>query len=131
MFPTKTATALAKASELDTVFVDPVTWQMDFAVFQRLALVADYETCVRALMPKISRKLTEQHNIVLKLIYDMAKSDVLGLAIESLCDVAEKASGKDRIAASTVLNELFGEKQLIEDVKLTDRLMINLVGGDK
>lgn len=131
MFPTKTAVALAKASNLDDVFdntVQPFRWEQSLGTFQRLSLVTDFDTCMKALMPAVQTKLNHQHKQVLHMIYDMAKADVMGLAVEALVDVASgKYVTKDKIAAATVLNELYGEKQLIEDVKITDKLMINLV----
>jgi len=131
MFPTRTAVDLANASDLDKVIDKPHNFRIGLGIYQRLALVSDQETCMRAIMPYICEKLTQQHQQVLKLIYDMAKSDTLGIAVESLVDTAENSkSPKDRVAAATVINELYGEKHLIEDVKLTDKLLINLVGKD-
>lgn len=131
MFPTRTAVDLASASNLDDVIDKPHNFRIGLGVYQRLALVADQETCMRAIMPYICVKLNEQHKQVLRLIYDMAKSDTLGLAVEALVDTAENSkSPKDRVAAATVLNELYGEKHLIEDVKLTDKLLINLVNDN-
>ena len=131
MFPTRTAVDLATASDLDKIIDKPHNFRIGLGIYQRLALVSDQDTCMRAIMPYISTKLSDQHKQVLRLIYDMAKSDTLGIAVEALLDTAEHSKTyRDKIAAATVINELYGEKHLIEDVKLTDKLMINLVDGN-
>jgi hypothetical protein len=93
--------------------------------------VTDFDVAFKAVAPHIKSGMTvsDQQMIGLKLIGSMAKSDCLSLAMERLVDVVETSrSDKDKIAASAIINELYGEKELIADVKLTDRLMINLVG---
>lgn len=129
MFPTRVAESLVRASEVDKLFGKPHAWKEPIGQFQRLSLVTDYDMAFKAINPHLEEKPDEQHTLCFKLLYEMAKHDVLSLAMERLVDTVEASrSDKDKIAAATVINELFGEKHLVEDVKLTDRLMINLVG---
>jgi len=130
MLPTKTAIALAKASKLDSLFKDALLWEQQLGHFQRFSLVSDYDTAVKAIQPYLSRKIETSDKVVLNIIHDLAKTDILGIAMERLMDVVEGSrSDKDKIAAATILNELYGDKELVADMKLTDRLMINLVGS--
>jgi hypothetical protein len=132
MLPTKTAIALAEASQLKDIFKDPLLWKQHIGIFQRLSLVADYDTAIRGVTPYIHRKLTPEDSTVFTLLYGMAKKDVLGLAVEALLEVAETSkSHKEKIAAAAVLNELYGDKDLVKDVSLTDRLIVNLVGNSE
>jgi hypothetical protein len=131
-FPTRTAVALAEASDLSRLFEKPVQWKDGLGHFQRTALVADLDTCMRVVMPHIDKKLSLADKQAFQLIHELAKPDVLGLAMEALVEALDRknSASKDMVAAATVLNELYGEKHLIEDVKLTDKLMINLVGKE-
>lgn len=130
MFPTKIAVSLAQSVELENVFKDKLLWKQQFGQYQRMCLVADETVAMSALRPYIGAALLPAHKQMLSLIYSMCKSDILSLAVEALVNTAENSrSDKDKIAAATVVNELFGEKELIKDVKLTDKLMINLVGN--
>jgi hypothetical protein len=130
MLPTKTAVALAQASHINTLFKDQLLWKQHLGHFQRLSLVADYDTASMVIQPYLAKNIDPQSKVVLTVIHDLAKNDVLGLAVEALLDMAETSkNGKDKLAAATIINELYGEKDLVSDVKLTDRLMINLVGG--
>ena len=128
VFPTKTAEALAKASDLDKLFSDVQQWRLNLGIFQQIALGSDLETCMRAIMPFIDKKITSQQKQCFELIHSMAKQEALGMAIGGLVDVVENSRvAKDRTTAATILQELFGEKQLIESEKLTDKLVVNLV----
>jgi hypothetical protein len=60
----------------------------------------------------------------------LVRPDVLGLAIESLVQLATHGrSEKERLAASVILNELYGEKELVDTNSLTDKLLVNIVKG--
>lgn len=129
MFPTKIAESLVTASDINKLFENKFDWKIPIGQFQRLALVADFDTAFKCLNPHINGKPSEQQRLGLSLIHEMAKSDVLSIAMERLVDTVETTrSDKERVAAATILNELFGDKELIKDVKLTDRLIINTVG---
>ena len=130
MFPTNVCESLVKASKLDSLFEGATGWRIPLGQYQRLSLVSEHDTAFKAVAPLLTSKPDDQQMLAFKLIGTMVKSDALSLAMEQLIDMAESArSEKERLAAATVVNELFGEKQLIEDVKLTDKLMINLVNS--
>lgn len=130
MFPTKVCESLTRASDLTTLFKGPHGWKEPLGQFQRLSLVTTFDIAFKAVTPHLDSKPNEQQIIGFKLIGEMAKCDVLSLAMEVLIDTVESSrSDKEKIAAATVINELYGDKQLVSDVKLTDKLMINLVGG--
>jgi len=130
-FPTRSAVQLAKASGIDKLTSQAHAWQNALEAFQRMSLVSDYEDCIKVFVTYIDYKLELKHTNCLKNIYNMSKKDVLSIAMDNLLTVCERGNSKDKIAAATVINELFGEKHLIEDVKLTDKLMINLVDGGR
>jgi len=98
--------------------------------FQRMALVSDLDDSIKAMdfWCKIEcRKWSETERAKLAICHEIVKKDVLGIAIESLVDLSvNSAAAKDRLAASTILNELYGEKQLIETGSFTDRLLVNI-----
>lgn len=104
------------------------------AMFQRMCLVTDFDTAVDSVKHFFA---VEHRNIgagdlaVMRAVYDIAKQDILGHAVDSLLEVMDNRASiaKDRINAAAVINELYGEKQLIKDERLTDKLMINLVQG--
>ena len=98
--------------------------------FQRMALVSDLEDSIKAMdywcKPE-GRRWSTAEKAKLAICHEIVKKDVLGIAIESLVDISVNSpSAKDRLAASTILNELYGEKQLIETGSLTDRLLVNI-----
>lgn len=63
-------------------------------------------------------------------IHNLVKQDVLGLAVGALTDIASSTSApaKDRTAAAIVLQELYGDKDLIQKDTITDRLVMNFQG---
>ena len=128
VFPTKTAVALAKASDLDKLFSDVQQWRTNLGIFQQMALGSSLEICMRAIMPHIDKQLNDQHKKCFELIHGLSRQEALGIAIGGLVDIVENSRvAKDRAAAAAIINELFGEKQLIQDDKLTDKLVVNLV----
>lgn len=131
MFPTKLCESLVRASEVDKLFKDPHAWKVPLGQFQRLSLVTDYDTAIKAVVPHLDVKPSKQHVLSLKMIHEISKNDILSIAMERLVDVVESSrSDKEKVSAATIINELYGDKDLIKDVKLTDRLLINLVGND-
>jgi len=129
MLPTKLAVSLAESAGINELFDDVHQWSEYLGRFQRLSLVADYDTAVKALVPYLSGALEANHKTCLLLIYDITRSDVLSLAMESLIHVAHSGrSERDRMTASAMLNELFGDKDVVRDTVLTDKLVMNLVG---
>ena len=131
--PTKIAISIAESAGVQELFNDVQTWREYLGRFQRLCLVSDYDTAMKALVPHLDQALEGNHKTALSLIHQISKEDVLGLAVESLIDITAKSNGnnRDKIAAIAVLNELYGDKELISDETLTDKLVVNLVGkGD-
>ena len=103
------------------------------ALFQRMALVTTFEDSLEALQVQLRDigELTAQDQADLALVYKLTKHEVLGLAVETLSDVTQSqlAAQKDKVSAATVINELYGEKELIKDSVLTDKVVLNLVRG--
>lgn len=128
--PTKTAVAIANASSLGQLFNDRHKMPTALGHFQRMALVADYGVAIRTFVPFIDLKLTDQHVQCLKLIHEIAKQDVLGLAMQSLAEVVQKSpSSKDRVAAAAVLDTIFNTDTKVETNGISDKLVVNLVTG--
>jgi len=133
VLPTEIAKRLAKSSSLEDIIVHGknsnfAELERGLGIFQRMALVANYDECMRAFAPFIDKKIEPQHKQCLELIHLLTKKDVLGLAVEGLIEVVKNSRvPKDRAMAATVLYELYGEKKLIEEVNLTEKLVVNLV----
>ena len=129
MFPTKICESLVKASAIEKLFETPHGYKQPLGQFQRLSMVTDYDMAFKAVAPHLTGKPDEQQVIGFKLIHDITKHDCLSIAMEQLVETVETSrSDREKIAAATVINELYGDKELVKDIKLTDRLMINLVG---
>lgn len=109
---------------------DPTAAYQAVAAFQRMALTADFETSLDSVKPWLLPEHRQFHShelAKLKAVYNVTKNDVLGHAIDSMLEMMDgQGATKDKLAAAAVINELFGEKHVITDSKLTDRLMINL-----
>lgn len=108
------------------------------AAFQRMAITSTLEDAVAAVKPwfKISNREIAENSPEMAAImacYAVAKKDVLGHAIDAVMAIMDSPVGgsKDKLAAAAIVNELFGEKELIKDEVLTDKLMINLVSDKK
>ena len=102
------------------------------AAFQRMALTSDFKTAKAALEPWLvveNRIFSKTEEERLQACFDLTKPDVLGHAVDSMMAIMGSANGalKDKLAAAVIMNELFGEKELIKDGVLTDKLMISLV----
>lgn len=136
--PTKLAVELAKASDLSKVLrkgnegqTPSVIRNFALAAFQQMALAGDLDDCMRAIAPYLGGKLNQQHKQCLELIFTLTRKDVLGQAVEGLMEVATNSrNSKDKVTAATILHELYGEKQLINEESLTDKLVVNLVSKD-
>lgn len=103
--------------------------------FQRMALVSTLEetmACTMSWFRPESRVISEGGTewTAINLCYNTVKQDILGLAVEALVSVASavNAANKDKIMAATMLNELYGEKELVKREVLTDKLVLDLVG---
>lgn len=99
--------------------------------FQRMALASTLEDSIIAMeywFKPECKKWSETEKAKLQVCHDIVKKDVLGLAIESLIQMAaeDRTNQKERLAAATILNELYGDKELINTDTLTDRLLINI-----
>ena len=135
--PTRLARLLIE-DHVNARIIKTVDTTQAIASFQRLAVAnAPFETCLGALVlwfaidkRKIAENSPEMEAI--RLSYDLTKQEVLGTAIDAIMHIMDASVGasKDKLAAAAIINELFGEKELIHDSVLTDRLMINLVGKD-
>lgn len=100
--------------------------------FQRMALAsADIEDCITAMefwFKPESKKWSKPEKDRLVICQEITKKDVLGIAIEALVQISAKENGpaRERIAAATILNELFGDKELVDTGALTEGLIVNL-----
>ena len=100
--------------------------------FQRMALAsANIEDCIVAMetwFKPESKKWSKPEKDQLIVCQEITKKDVLGVAIEALVQIAAKENGpaRERIAAATILNELFGDKELLDTAVLTEGLIVNL-----
>lgn len=100
--------------------------------FQRMALASDnLDDCITAMeywFKPEHKKWADTERAKLQVCKDIVKKDVLGIAIESLIQMAanDRGNQKERLAAATILNELYGDHELIQTDSLTDRLLINL-----
>ena len=107
------------------------------AGYQRMALVADQETAWAATIPWFKPECrtvmdgSPEHKALVA-VHTMVKPDVLGHAVDCLLGIVNNHTGstKEKIAASTVINELYGDKQIMQDKGLADKLILNL-GGNK
>lgn len=133
--PTKLGRLLLEevvAERIETGGTNPSPAQV-VAAFQRMALVTDFEESLSAVQMyfKEDKRVfpTDGKTMkALRITYDLTKKDVLGHAVDAIMQLMDAPMGatKDKLAAAAVINELFGEKELIKDEQLTDRLLINL-----
>ena len=122
--------------------IRPIETQDAIATFQKMAIVGEpIETCIQAL--NVWLDITKQINLdrlpsgtpekaALLTVHTLSKKDILGEAISAITAIMDAPTGamKDKLAAAAIINELYGDKELIKDEVLTDKLMINLVGKD-
>jgi hypothetical protein len=101
--------------------------------FQRMALVSTLEDSIEAMNYWVKpehKRWAKPEKDQLEVAHRLVRPDVLGLAIESLVQLATHGrSEKERLAASVILNELYGEKELVDTNSLTDKLLVNIVKG--
>lgn len=115
---------------------DPMDAVDAVAIYQRMCLVGGMEMALAAVKPffkpscRVIKKDTPEW-AALALVSETVKQDVLGLAMDALVGIvnAGMGSSKDKITAAAVLNDLFGDKQVIQDSVLTDKLVMNLVSN--
>ena len=110
---------------------DPTHTSECVAAFQRMALASTLDDSIIAMdywFKVQHKKWSEPEKAKLQVCHEMVKKDVLGMAIESLIQMAgeTRTNQKERLAAATILNELYGDKELINTDTLTDRLLINI-----
>ena len=105
------------------------------AAFQRMALVANFDTSCKALAPwfknKDFKKAVDKDLLTrLQMVHDTVKQDCLGHALDAIMHLMDGATGatKDKMACAAIVHEIFGDKQIIKDEKLSDKLVIGLVG---
>ena len=100
------------------------------AIFQRACLVGDFDGAMAILEVHLPQELTEADIKKLELASKIAKPEVLGVAVETLAEVAQSplSAQKDKVLATQALHELYGEKERINDTGLTDKIILNLVG---
>ena len=98
--------------------------------FQRACLIGTFEEAVEILRVHFPGDLTEADIDVLKLAAKVAKPEVLGLAGQTLAEIAQSpmSAQKDKVLASQAINELYGDKDRAHDKTLTDKIILNLVG---
>jgi len=114
--------------------VEPDEVHEAIASYQRMCLVGSLEDAWLAAMvwfrPEHRRIPTTgaEHQALLS-VHSLVKQDVLGIALDSLIAVTGSQTGalKDKITAAALINELLGEKELIKNGALTDKLVISLV----
>lgn len=100
--------------------------------FQRMALAsADIDDCITAMefwFKPENTKWSKVEKDRLIVCQEITKKDILGIAIEALVQIAAKENSptRERIAAATILNELFGDKELVDTGALTEGLIVNL-----
>ena len=110
------------------------------ALYQRFCIVTEFDDAIDSLALVAKARLkddqdqsftefTDSDLMLLRVLYTQSKNDILGLALEALADVTQTAlaSQKDKVAAATVINDLYGEKELVRDSTLTDKVVLNLV----
>lgn len=110
----------------DTVYVKEAV-----CAFQRMALASTLEDSIIAMdywFKPEHKTWSDIEKQKLQVCHDIVQKDVLGLAIESLIQMAacDRGNQKERLAAATILNELYGDKELINTDTLTDRLLVNI-----
>jgi hypothetical protein len=116
---------------IHTRLEDPTHVKECVAAFQRMALASTLEDSIIAMdywFKVQHKKWSDLEKQKLQVCHDIVQKDVLGLAIESLIQMAAETRGnqKERLAAATILNELYGDKELINTDTLTDRLLVNI-----
>jgi hypothetical protein len=91
--------------------------------------VAPLEEAVEILKMHLDVELTEEDMDKLGLAAKMAKPEVLGIAVETLTEITQSplSAQKDKVLATQALNDLYGEKDRINDSGLTDKIILNLV----
>ncbi len=103
------------------------------AAFQRMALVSTLDDAIEAMNYWIKpehQKWAKAEKDQLEVAHRLVRPDILGMALESLVQLATNArSEKERLAAATIINELYGEKELVDNNSLTDKLLVNIMKG--
>ncbi len=130
-------TALAKRLLMDHFRArmdDPSDALIAVSEYQRMCLVASEDEALSVIKSHFKpehRKITGAEELAaLKLVHATVKQDVLGLAVEALVAIVSSHNGgsKDKLLAASMLNDLYGEKELIQQSTLTDKLVVDLVG---
>ena len=100
-------------------------------VFQRACMVGDLDSAIDILKIHLDFELTEDDLAKLKLAHIMAKPEVLGIAVETLTEITQSplSAQKDKVLATQALNDLYGDKDRINDKGLTDKIILNLMGN--
>lgn len=115
--------------------IDTIDTVEAVGTYQRMSLVTGQSEAWEATLPWFR----PEHRTVLEntpeyraltAVHTLAKKDVLGQAVDCLVGIINNATGstKEKIAAATIINELYGEKQLTNEKGLADRLILNLGG---
>lgn len=98
--------------------------------FQRMALVSSLDDAIEAMNYWVKpehKTWAKAEREQLEIAHRLVRPDVLGIAMESLVQLATNArSEKERLAAATIINELYGEKELIDQASLTDKLIVGI-----
>lgn len=114
--------------------LDPVDTVEAVGTYQRMCLCGTQEEAWEAakmwFRPESRTYLPDSpEGMSLTAVHSLAKQDVLGLGLDALVRIVTRTTGveKDKIAAATILNELYGEKEITSVSGLADRLVLNLV----
>ena len=98
--------------------------------FQRMALVADVETSIKSMSVWFKDGFLgfdESQMEMVNMAHETVKKDVLGMTVEAMIDICSKSTtDQQRLAAATMINELYGEKKLTESTGLAERLLVNI-----
>lgn len=99
------------------------------AVFQRASMVGTLEDALGILEVHLHQDLTDKDKDLLKLAHTISKPEVLGVAVQTLTEITQSplSAQKDKVLASQVLNDLYGEGDKINDTGITDKIILNLV----
>jgi hypothetical protein len=113
---------------------DPVDTVEAVGTFQRMCLTGSEEEAWEAtkmwFKPQCRTVIKDSPEAVaLTAVHRLAKQDVLGQGLDALVRIVSRSGGadKDKLAAATILNELYGEKEITSMQGVTDRLIMNLV----
>ena len=98
-------------------------------IFQRACLVGDIEDALKILKVHLPQELTEDDMDKLRMCHMVAKPEVLGIAVETLTEITQSplSAQKDKVLATQALNDLYGEKDKINDSGVTDKIILNLM----